>query len=158
MRDAQDVIYIEGMHRRSDGARFPVEASVGFATVDNEELLLLVTRDIAARKRSENRLRRQWGFFSRLVHRSVDGIMAFDRNFNVTYWNPAIERLLGVRRNEVQGKNVFQELPHLKELGEDRYFRDALGRSHLCVAQSCLHPRGDRTAGLFRRLLFFAHR
>ena len=33
MRDAQDVIYIEGMHRRSDGARFPVEASVGFASV-----------------------------------------------------------------------------------------------------------------------------
>ena len=126
MRNAQNVLYIEGMHRRHDGARFPVEASVGFATVDNEELLLLVTRDIAARKRIENRLRRQWGFFSRLVHRNVDGIMAFDRSFNVTYWNPAIERLLGVRRNEVQGKNVFQELPHLKELGEDRYFRDAL--------------------------------
>ena len=85
------------MHRRHDGARFPVEASVGFATVDNEELLLLVTRDIAARKQSENRIRRQWGFFSRLVHRSVDGIMAFDRSFNVTYWNPAIERLFGVR-------------------------------------------------------------
>ena len=126
VRNAHNVLYIEGIHRRHDGARFPVEASVGFATVDNAELLLLVTRDIAARKRSENRLRRQWGFFSRLVHRSVDGIMAFDRSFNVTYWNPAIERLLGVRRNEVQGKNVFQELPHLKELGEDRYFRDAL--------------------------------
>ena len=37
-----------------------------------------------------------------------------------------MERLLGVRKNEVRGKNVFQELPHLKELGEDRYFRDAL--------------------------------
>jgi len=126
VRKAHNVLYIEGMHRRHDGARFPVEASVGFATADNEELLLLVTRDIAARKRSENRIRRQWGFFSRLVHRSVDGIMAFDRSFNVTYWNPAIERLLGVRRMEVQGKNIFRELPHLKELGEDRYFRDAL--------------------------------
>ncbi len=126
MRNAQNVLYIEGMHRRHDGARFPVEASVGFATVDNEELLLLVTRDIAARKRSENRLRRQWGFFSRLVHRNVDGVMAFDRQLQRDLLEPAIERLLGVRRNEVQGKNVFQELPHLKELGEDRYFRDAL--------------------------------
>ena len=78
MRNAHDVLYLEGMHRRHDGTRFPVEASVGFATVDNEELLLLVTRDIAARKRSENRLRRQWGFFSGLVHRSIDGIMGFD--------------------------------------------------------------------------------
>lgn len=126
IRGGHDVTYLEGVHRRRDGSRFPVEASVGFATVDNEELLLLVTRDITERKRLENRLRRQWGFFSRLVIKSVDGIMAFDRSFNITYWNPAMERVLGVRKNKVLGKNALQVLPQLKELGEDRYFRDAL--------------------------------
>lgn len=126
LRNGPDVSYLEGVHRQRDGSRFPVEASVGFATVDNEELLLLVTRDITERKRVENRLRRQWGFFSRLVHKSVDGIMAFDRSFNVTYWNPAMERILGVRRNVIIGKNALEVLPQLKELGEDRYFRDAL--------------------------------
>ncbi len=126
VRKSHDVMYLEGVHRRRDGSRFPVEASIGFATVDNEELLLFVTRDITARKRLENRLRRQWGFFSRLVHKSVDGIMAFDRSFNVTYWNPAMERILGIRKNKLLGKNAFQALPQLKELGEDRYFRDAL--------------------------------
>ena len=84
------------------------EASIGFATVDNEELLLLVTRDITERKRLENRLRRQWGFFSRLVHKNVDGIMAFDRSFNITYWNPAMERILGIRKSKLLGKNAFQ--------------------------------------------------
>ncbi len=126
IRKGREVMYLEGVHRRRDGSRFPVEASVGFATVDNEELLLLVTRDITERKRVENRLRRQWGFFSRLGHKSVDGIMAFDRSFNITYWNPAMERILGVRKNKLLGKNAFQALPQLKELGEDRYFRDAL--------------------------------
>ena len=126
VRKSRDVMYLEGVHRRRDGSRFPVEASIGFATVDNEELLLFVTRDITERKRLENRLRRQWGFFSRLVHKSVDGIMAFDRSFNVTYWNPAMERILGIRKNKLLGKNAFQALPQLKELGEDRYFRDAL--------------------------------
>jgi PAS domain S-box-containing protein len=126
IRGAHEVLYVEGVHRRKDGSRFPVEVSVGFASSDGQELLLLVSRDITERKRSEARLRRQWAFFSRLVHRSIDGIMAFDRSFNVTYWNPAMERILGERKSKVLGKNALTVLPQLKELGEDRYFRDAL--------------------------------
>jgi len=145
IRNGHDVSYLEGVHRRRDGTRFPVEASVGFATVDNEELLLLVTRDITDRKRLENRLRRQWGFFSRLVHRSVDGIMAFDRSFNVTYWNPAMESVLGVRKNAVLGKNIFEVLPQLKELGEDRYLRDALaGTTSTSRNRTFSHPETGR--------------
>jgi PAS domain S-box-containing protein len=126
VRDAPDVLYLEGVHRRKDGTRFPVEVSAGLATSDGQELLLLVSRDVTERKRSEARLRRQWAFFSRLTNRSVDGIMAFDRSFTVTYWNPAMERILGERKSKVLGKNALQVLPQLKDLGEDRYFRDAL--------------------------------
>ena len=126
LRGATEVLFLEGVHRRKDGSRYPVEESVGLAVVDGQELLLVASRDITDRKRSETRLRRQWAFFSRLVHRSVDGIIAFDRSFNITYWNPAMERILGVHKNQVLGKNAFQMLPRLKELGEDRYFRDAL--------------------------------
>ncbi len=126
IRNAPDVLYLEGIHRRKDGTRFPVEVSVGLATSDGQELLLLVSRDVTQRKRSEARLRRQWAFFSRLTHRSVDGIMAFDRSFNLTYWNPAMERILGERKSKVLGKNALQVLPQMKDLGEDRYFRDAL--------------------------------
>ena len=126
LRGATEVLFLEGVHRRKDGSRYPVEESVRLAVVDGQELLLVASRDITDRKRSETRLRRQWAFFSRLVHRSVDGIIAFDRSFNITYWNPAMERILGVHKNQVLGKNAFQMLPRLKELGEDRYFRDAL--------------------------------
>ena len=118
--------YLEGVHRRKDGTRFSVEVSVGLLTVDNEKLLLLVARDVTERKRHEARLRRQWGFFSRLAQRSVDGIFAFDRRFHVTYWNPAMERLFGERKTKVLGKNAFELLPQLKELGEDRFLKDAL--------------------------------
>lgn len=126
IRGASEVLCTEGVHRRKDGSRYPVEVSVGFASSDGQSLLLLVSRNITERKRSEGRLRRQWAFFSRLVHRSIDGIMAFDRSFNLTYWNPAMERILGERKSKVLGKNALTALPQLKELGEDRYFRDAL--------------------------------
>ena len=142
IRNAPDVLYLEGIHRRKDGTRFPVEISVGLATSDSQELLLLVSRDVTERKRSEARLRRQWAFFSRLTHRSVDGIMAFDRSFNLTYWNPAMERILGERKSKVLGKNALQVLPQLKDLGEDRYFRDALAGT-TSISRNRAYTHGD---------------
>ena len=142
VRNAPDVLYLEGVHRRKDGTRFPVEVSVGLATSDGQELLLLVSRDVTERKRSEARLRRQWAFFSRLTHRSVDGIMAFDRSFNLTYWNPAMERILGERKSKVLGKNALQVLPQFKDLGEDRYFRDALAGT-TSISRNRAYTHGD---------------
>ena len=142
IRNAPDVLYLEGVHRRKEGTRFPVEVSVGLATSDGQELLLLVSRDVTERKRSEARLRRQWAFFSRLTNRSVDGIMAFDRSFNLTYWNPAMERILGERKSKVLGKNALQVLPQLKELGEDRYFRDALAGT-TSISRNRAYTNGD---------------
>ncbi|HXV65467.1 MAG TPA: PAS domain S-box protein [Vicinamibacteria bacterium] len=121
-----EVAYLEGIHRRKDGSRFPVEVSATFVPIDDVKLILCVARDATDRKRSEIRLKRQWAFFSRLAHRSIDGVLAFDRNFHLTYWNPAVQRILGQPRESVIGKNVWEALPQLKDLGEDRYFRDAL--------------------------------
>ncbi|HSF17922.1 MAG TPA: PAS domain S-box protein [Vicinamibacteria bacterium] len=123
---APEAVYLEGIHRRKDGSRFPVEVSATFVPIDDVKLILLVARDATDRRRSEARLKRQWAFFSRLAHRSIDGVLAFDRNFHLTYWNPAVQRILGQPRESVIGKNVWEALPQLKELGEDRYFRDAL--------------------------------
>jgi PAS domain S-box-containing protein len=142
VRSAPDVLYLEGVHRRKDGTRFPVEVSAGLARSDGQELLLLVSRDVTERKRSEARLRRQWAFFSRLTNRSVDGIMAFDRSFNLTYWNPAMERILGERKSKVLGKNALQVLPQLKDLGEDRYFRDALAGTS-SISRNRAYTHGD---------------
>lgn len=124
--NAPEVAYVEGTHRRKDGTRLQVELSVAFAEVDHHRLLLIVARDATDRKRSDARLKRQWAFFSRLVHRSIDGILAFDRHFQLTYWNPAMERIFGEPRTAVIGKDLFEVLPQLRELGEDRYFKDAL--------------------------------
>ena len=148
VRNAPDVLYLEGVHRRKEGTRFPVEVSVGLGTCDSQELLLLVARDVTERKRSEARLRRQWAFFSRLTHRSIDGIMAFDRSFNLTYWNPAMERILGERKSKVLGKNALQVLPQLKDLGEDRYFRDALAGT-TSISRNRAYSHGDTSRQVY---------
>jgi len=69
-------------------------------------------------------------FLKCLLEANVDGIIAFDREFRYTTWNRAMERISGVKRENVLGKNAFELFPCLKETAEDKYYFEALaGRS-----------------------------
>jgi PAS domain S-box-containing protein len=73
--------------------------------------------------------------FKSLIDASLDGILAFDRACRYTAWNAAMERISGLRSEEVLGRPAFDLFPFLKETGEDKYFYEALaGRS--AVAES----------------------
>ena len=65
-------------------------------------------------------------FLKCLLEANVDGILAFDREFRYTTWNRAMERISGVKREEVLGKCAFDLFSCLKETGEDKYYFDAL--------------------------------
>ena len=65
-------------------------------------------------------------FLKCLLEANVDGIIAFDREFRYTTWNRAMERISGVKREEVLGKCAFDLFPCLKEMGEDKFYFDAL--------------------------------
>jgi PAS domain S-box-containing protein len=66
-------------------------------------------------------------FLARLLDASVDGILAFDRGCRYTAWNQAMERISGIAREDVLGKNAFDVFPFLRETGEDKCFFAALG-------------------------------
>ena len=69
-------------------------------------------------------------FLKCLLEANVDGIIAFDREFRYTTWNRAMERISGVKREDVLGKCAFEMFPCLKTTGEDQYYLEALaGRS-----------------------------
>lgn len=69
-------------------------------------------------------------FLKCLLEANVDGIIAFDRDFRYTTWNRAMERISGVKREDVLGKCAFELFPCLQETGEDKFYREALaGRS-----------------------------
>lgn len=83
--------------------------------------------ELHERERKANEaLGRQVDFSRMLVDSSLDGILAFDRNHRYTLWNRAMERITGVPRVEVLGRPAFEVFPFLKEIGEDRYFDEAL--------------------------------
>ncbi|HEX7335460.1 MAG TPA: PAS domain S-box protein [Pyrinomonadaceae bacterium] len=69
-------------------------------------------------------------FLKCLLEANVDGILAYDREFRYTTWNRAMERISGVKREDVLGKCAFDIFSCLKETGEDKYYLEALeGRS-----------------------------
>jgi len=61
-----------------------------------------------------------------LIRSSVDGILAFDREFRFTLWNPAMERISGLSKQQALGRCAFDVFPFLKEIGEDRFLADVL--------------------------------
>jgi PAS domain S-box-containing protein len=86
----------------------------------------ILDREIGERKKVEIAIRREMEFSDRLLKSSIDGIIAFDSNCKITLWNPGIESLMGIEKSQTLGKNAFDVLPFLKEIGEDKYYYETL--------------------------------
>ncbi|HXM36546.1 MAG TPA: PAS domain S-box protein, partial [Pyrinomonadaceae bacterium] len=92
-----------------------------------------------------NALKNDPHLLTSLVDASVDGILAFDREYRYTAWNKAMERISGVNCADVLGKYAFEVFPFLKENGEDKYFREALaGRSAISENRPYTVPETGR--------------
>jgi PAS domain S-box-containing protein len=65
-------------------------------------------------------------FLTQLLDASVEGILAFDRACRYIAWNKGMERIAGLKREDVLGKCAFDVFPFLKETGEDKCFHSAL--------------------------------
>jgi len=80
-----------------------------------------------------------------IINSSADGILAFDRQCRYTAWNPAMERMTGVGRDEVIGRVAPEVFPFLKETGEDAVIRAALeGRSVVSEDRRYVIPQSGR--------------
>ena len=113
--------------RRRDGSEFPVEISLSPVSTENGMFVLSAIRDISARKRMEEELRRaheelyrrtveQLGEYrSRLaliIDSSEDAIVGKDLDGIITSWNKGAERIYGYTPEEVIGKHVSLLVPN----------------------------------------------
>ena len=68
------------------------------------------------------------------------GVMVFDRELRVLFWNECLEEWTGVRRDEVLGRDVRERLPRLWEPRYAGRLRDLFAHGAPAVFSSQLHP------------------
>jgi PAS domain S-box-containing protein len=86
--------------------------------------VLLVSRDVTARREAEAQLREQ----ASLLDRARDAIIATDLDHRIAYWNASAERLYGLKAGEVFGHRLTE-----LELGYDPV-KFAAARAQLLVS------------------------
>jgi PAS domain S-box-containing protein len=96
----------EVLHRRKDGATFPVETSTTIIQVGERELLIGIDRDITERKQLENDLRESEQRYTLLFQKSAIPVVLIKLpEVVIADANEAAEKLTGFTREEMIGRN-----------------------------------------------------
>jgi PAS domain S-box-containing protein len=103
----------EGWRLRKDGTRFWANVVI---TAMRDSLGRLrgytkITRDLTARKLTEDRLRSSEQRLRLVIQSSLDAIISGDMAGNVIGWNEAATRLFGYTADEILGKALTQLMP-----------------------------------------------
>jgi PAS domain S-box-containing protein len=114
----------ETVNFRKDKTVMPVEIHAKIIDFDAQELVLSIVRDVSERKVAEEMLKKSEEEYSALFANMVDGFaycqMIFDEvgkpvDFAYLQINDSFERITGLKREVVVGKNVTQAIPGIKE-------------------------------------------
>jgi PAS domain S-box-containing protein len=74
---------------------------------------ITTTIDITRRKRAEAAARRERQLSELLIDGSTEGIIGLDKEYRYITWNPAMEAMSGIPREELLGRHFFEMRPDL---------------------------------------------
>lgn len=118
----------EVKNKAKDGSYYWVDTTI-VPFLDNNEKpfqYLAIRFDITSRKEADQR------FISSLQERNTilesigDGLINLDKNWIVTYWNRQAENILGMKRSEVLGKNIWDVYSDAVGLDFYRHYHQAM--------------------------------
>ena len=104
------VLIGERSYRRKDGKIVEVEIGASTISYDGQRAICATVRDITARKRAGEALKRSEERFRSLVRYASDIIVILDGDGEILYESPAVERVLGFTAEERRGTNAFDHL------------------------------------------------
>ncbi len=107
---------IDGIHKRKDGATFPVEISVKYIVHEGGGYIVAVARDITERKHAEEKLKTAYQTTRNILAKAPFGIYVVNENGIVEYVNPAMIKMAGNEYIQFKSLNTF-DLPTYREIG-----------------------------------------
>lgn len=105
-KDSDHLLEISLM--KKDGSIFLAEVEGRSMGVDGSKLRMAAIHDITIRKQTEEALKDKELQMRSITDSAYDGIMMMDPKGNISYWNPAAERIFGYTCEEALGKNLHR--------------------------------------------------
>ncbi|MCW3074170.1 MAG: hypothetical protein JWP69_1239 [Flaviaesturariibacter sp.] len=100
---------------------------------EKEKVMFCIARDASQKKakeelqsRYEKELYQQNGQMQEMLERITDGFFALDASFTITYWNTQAEVILGRKREEALGKNLWDIYPDIENTPFASNYKKAL--------------------------------
>ncbi len=87
-------------------------------------------KNINERRAAAEALNKAYAEKISIIESIGDAFFTIDRDFTVTYWNHTAERLLGVNRTDLIGKNLWSVFPDAVDLPSYRYYHQVLETGH----------------------------
>jgi|GEM_PF-2882382 len=97
----------ESAQFRRDGSSIPIDVHACIVDWDGEKVVLRLGRDISARKRMEEEVRR----LATVVRDSNDTITIQDKEGRITAWNRGAEQMFGYSKQEALQMKIWQLAP-----------------------------------------------
>ena len=121
-----EVVGFEAPFRCKDGKIITGLMSARTLTIQGEECILTITRDISDRKIAEQALRSSHAALKSIVDSMPVAVLALDTERTVRVWNPAAERMFGYASAEIIGKPYPLVPPDRQEEFRATFARTAL--------------------------------
>jgi PAS domain S-box-containing protein len=127
----------ETINCRANGEFFPIEISGGILTINGEEVLLAIIRDITERKKAGEALRESEQKYRVLFNEMLSGVAVHEIicdpqgkpiDYRYIAINSAFEKMTGLVSDEVIGKTVLEIMPGTEAHWIERYGQVALTR------------------------------
>ncbi|WP_202077452.1 MHYT domain-containing protein [Caldalkalibacillus salinus] len=98
-------VSIRAKHTRGDMIYLKV-TTYPFMIEENLKGIFLIGKDKTASVKSEEALRKLNDEHTLILNAMYEGVFGLDLDLNVTFWNPATERMTGYKKEEVLGRRI----------------------------------------------------
>lgn len=132
----QEHIIFNTLQRRKDGSLYPAEVHLQLVEFMKEKVYVALIIDVTERRAMEKELQERNEILSTIMESARDAIIMIDDKGNVTFWNPAAERLFGYSREEVMGKELHRLMIQDERLYE--VYKEAFKRFQLSGKRSAV--------------------
>lgn len=90
---------------------------------EGADRLLCIIEDTTEKTKNSKHLEQLKELNENIIQSITDGILVLDKDFNIMTWNRTMERLLGIRQEDVLGKNLI-------EIGGENIWEDFFEKLH----------------------------